>query len=111
MTDINDQKNLSNFRKNRLGGIDADWTMPCGGVVPYTLEEGELEQATDVAEFDADGFEQQASRATLLAELAAIDTATVRPLRAVMAGSGTDADKERLAELEAKAEEIRAKLA
>ena len=55
--------------------------------------------------------EQQAARAALLAELAAIDTATVRPLRAVLAGSGTDADKERLAELEAKAEEIRAKLA
>ena len=111
MTAVENQKNLSNFRKNRLGGIDADWTMPCGEVVPYTLEDAELEQAEDVADFDADGFEQQATRAALLAELAAIDTATVRPLRAVLAGSGTDADQERLAELEAKAAEIRAKLA
>ena len=60
---------------------------------------------------DKQAAEQQAARTALLAELAAIDTATVRPLRAVLAGTGTDADKERLAELEAKAEEIRAKLA
>jgi hypothetical protein len=42
--------------------------------------------------------------------LEAIDTATVRPLRAVLAGMGTDSDKAKLAELEIQAQDLRKEL-
>lgn len=34
--------NLSNYRYNRIGGIDADKTLESGEVVPYTLNEDEI---------------------------------------------------------------------
>lgn len=49
-------------------------------------------------------------RGQILAELDAIDRKTIRPLRAILAGIGTDDDRERMAELERQAEELRAEL-
>lgn len=44
------------------------------------------------------------------AELAEIDSQAVRPLRAIVAGTATDEDRARLAELEARADALRAEL-
>lgn len=43
-------------------------------------------------------------------ELEQIDTESLRPLRAILAGTGTDEDRTKLAELEEKANKIRAKI-
>lgn len=50
-------------------------------------------------------------RAEILAELAAIDAASVRPLRAVLAGQGAEGDQARLAALEERAAALREELA
>lgn len=49
--------------------------------------------------------------AELLAELARLDLQTVRPLRAIAAGTATDEDRHRLSELEKKAEGLRGEMA
>lgn len=49
-------------------------------------------------------------RAEIMAELAAIDAASARPLRAILVGSSTDDDRERLAELDQQAAVLRAEL-
>lgn len=48
--------------------------------------------------------------AAIKAELSAIDMQAVRPLRAIAAGTATDEDRVRLAELETQAAELREKL-
>jgi hypothetical protein len=53
-------KTLTNFRRNRLGGIDADRELGGGEVVPYTLEKSEYSQAVDVAEYDGVAIEKAA---------------------------------------------------
>lgn len=50
-------------------------------------------------------------RAEILAELAAIDAASARPLRAILVGSATDEDRARLTELDEQAAALRAELA
>jgi len=50
-------------------------------------------------------------RRRIISRLAEIDTLTIRPLRATMAGTQTKADTAKLAELEAEAEELRGQLA
>lgn len=50
-------------------------------------------------------------RAELLAELAAIDAASARPLRAILVGSATEEDRTRLTELDEQAAALRAELA
>ncbi len=52
-----------------------------------------------------------AMRAAILAELAKIDAASVRPLRAQTAGTASSEDVDRLAELEARASGLRGELA
>lgn len=82
------------------------------------------QSAGQVIDFDAAGrpflsdrpapsSEQLAAirRAEILAELAAIDTASARPLRAILVGSATDADRARLTELDDQAAALRAELA
>jgi hypothetical protein len=55
--------------------------------------------------------EKKAKRkAKLIAELDALDLKCIRALRAIQAGTGTDDDTARLAELEEQAEEIRKEL-
>lgn len=50
-------------------------------------------------------------RAGILAELAAIDAASARPLRAILVGSATEEDRARLTELDEQAAALRAELA
>lgn len=54
--------------------------------------------------------EKQAHKADLVAQLDALDLKTIRALRAIQAGTGTDADVQRLAELEEQVAEIRQQL-
>ena len=55
--------------------------------------------------------EKKAKRkAELIAELDALDLKTIRALRAIQAGQGTQADTDKLAELEAQAAQIREEL-
>ena len=54
--------------------------------------------------------EKQAHKADLVAQLDALDLKCIRALRAIQAGTGTDADVQRLAELEEQAAEIRQQL-
>ncbi len=49
-------------------------------------------------------------RAEIIAELASIDTASLRPLRAVAAGTATQFDTDKLVQLSARAEALRAEL-
>lgn len=57
-----------------------------------------------------DEDEKQAQKDNLLNELNRIDLKTVRPLRAIQAGDGTEEDEAKLAELEAQATLIRKKI-
>ena len=52
-----------------------------------------------------------AHRAELIAELSTLDTRAIRPLRAVAAGTATQADRDMIASLDARAAEIREALA
>ena len=54
--------------------------------------------------------EKQAQIADLVAQLDAIDLKTVRPLRAIQAGTGTEEDTAKLAVLEEQAESIRTQI-
>lgn len=75
----------------------------------YVLYEGEYITAAE-AERRAAEAEKEAQRKSLLDQLDALDLKCIRALRAIGAGEGTQADTEKLAELEAQAEEIRQKL-
>lgn len=55
------------------------------------------------------GFDPEA-RKRLREELAAVDAESARPLRAIVAGTATDEDRTRLADLEARAQALREQL-
>jgi len=65
------------------------------------------------AEVDAEVAKQarESERAATLAELDALDRRSVRALRAVVAGTATDEDKAKLAEIETEAVSKRSRLA
>ena len=52
-----------------------------------------------------------AERMAIISELGSIDANAIRPLRAIAAGTATQADRDTLATLEARAAEIREALA
>lgn len=54
--------------------------------------------------------EEVRRRSDIMAQLDAIDLKCIRALRAIQAGTGTEADQERLAELEEQADELRKQL-
>lgn len=54
--------------------------------------------------------EKQAHKADLVAQLDALDLKCIRALRAIQAGQGTQADTEKIADLEEQAAQIRAQL-
>lgn len=54
--------------------------------------------------------EKQAHKADLVAQLDALDLKCIRALRAIQTGQGTQADTEKLADLEEQAAQIRAQL-
>lgn len=73
----------------------------------------ETETALEAWGFTAEEIaeqEKQAHRADLIAQLDALDLKCIRALRAIQAGQGTQADTEKLADLEEKAAQIRAQL-
>lgn len=73
----------------------------------------ETETALEAWGYSAEERQEQAEqkrRADIMAQLDTIDLKCIRALRAIQAGTGTEADTERLAELEAQAEELREQL-
>ena len=67
----------------------------------------ETETALEAWGYSAAERQEQAEekrRAEIMAQLDALDLKCIRALRAISAGTGTEADQERLAELEAQAE-------
>ena len=54
--------------------------------------------------------EKEAHRKELMAQLDELDLKTIRSLRAIQAGTGTEQDEQKLAELEEQAAAIRAEL-
>lgn len=71
----------------------------------YTLYNGEYLNAEELEQ-----AKKQAHRAELVAQLDALDLKCIRALRAIQAGQGTQADTDKLAELEEQAAQIRAQL-
>ena len=55
-------------------------------------------------------YNYEIRKSEIYAELESIDTQTIRPLRAVLNGTGTDLDKTKLLELETKANTLRNEL-
>ena len=104
---------------NWLDGLECEqpeWVIPdnsplaskitsLGDIEPVTNEHGEL--------IDVKSPEPTTEQkiAELKQQLAELDLQAVRPLRAIAAGTATDEDKSRLAEIESKAEELRAEIA
>ena len=73
----------------------------------------ETETALEAWGFTAEEIaeqEKQAHKADLVAQLDALDLKAIRALRAIQAGQGTQADTDKLAELEAQAAQIREEL-
>ena len=94
-----------------------EWVVPDGSELagkiisapywePVTDSEGNL---IDVIPTDPPVTPEQ--RITeLKSQLAAIDLQAVRPMRAIVTGTATEEDREKLAQLEAQAEELRAEM-
>ena len=73
----------------------------------------ETETALEAWGYTAEEIAEQAEarrRADIMAQLDALDLKCIRALRAIQAGTDTEADTARLAELEAQAEELRKQL-
>lgn len=68
----------------------------------------DLEQAPTPADLEAQAKESE--RQSILMRLAEIDREAVRPMRAMIAGFGTDDDKYKLKELDSEAMALRARL-
>lgn len=75
----------------------------------YVLYNGEYITASEAEERQAEE-ERQRQRAELLAQLDTLDLKAIRSLRAIQAGTATSADREKLAQLEAQADELRKQL-
>ena len=104
---------------NWLDGLECEqpeWVIPdnsplaskitsLGDIEPVTNEYGEL--------IDVKSPEPTTEQkiAELIQQLAELDLQAVRPLRAIAAGTATDEDKSRLAEIEGQAEALRAEIA
>ena len=104
---------------NWLDGLECEqpkWVIPdnsplaskitsLGDIEPVTNEHGEL--------IDVKSPEPTTEQkiAELKQQLAELDLQAVRPLRAIAAGTATDEDKSRLAEIEGQAEALRAEIA
>lgn len=106
--------------------IDLTVTHAEYGEIPFTASPEDTEQHGrdlfaravagefgPVAEYDGPSAEEiakQKRKQEIIARLAAIDAASVRPLRAVADGTATDFDRQKLAALEAEAATLRAEL-
>lgn len=78
---------------------------------PWTPVEDENGELIDIVETPLPQEELNRQRADeLKRQLAELDERAIRPLRAIMAGTSTDEDKDKLREIEAQAEKLRAEL-
>lgn len=77
----------------------------------YEIKETETAlEAWSYTEEEKQAKDKEARKKELIAELDALDLKCIRALRAIQAGQGTQADTDKLAELEAKAAQIREEL-
>lgn len=75
----------------------------------YVLYNGEYITASEAKTRQAEDA-KQAQREELLAQLDILDLKAIRSLRAIQAGTATADDREKLAEIETQAEELRKQL-
>lgn len=67
--------NLSNYRYNQVGGVDADRTLDSGEVVPYTLSSEEVNKVSGtIGKFDKSAFDNKKAKSL---KMATLSTATV----------------------------------
>ncbi len=103
----------------------AAWLIPgdCIDTAPPTISNGQeawwVDGGWEMRDISAPAIEDAPPpsdpiaqrRAEILGELATLDAASARPLRALALGTATDADQARLAELDARAASLRQELA
>lgn len=94
-----------------MRAVAADHT-PEAGEVLFADEAGEAALAAAFPGYAAARAAQETAEtnAPLLAQLDALDAKSVRPLRAVLAGTATDEDRAKLAAIEAQAAALRGRL-
>lgn len=86
----------------------------CIETPPPTIENGQVARLVDghwsVERIPKPGAAAPDRRAEIEAELTAIDAASARPMRAIVGGTATQDDRDRLADLETQASTLRAEL-
>lgn len=119
--DMSYQKSSASPDTNYLEGLDCPqpcWVVPDSTELankiistpywkPVTDEDGNL---IDITPTDPPVTPEE-QIAELKSQLTAIDMQTVRPMRAITAGTATEEDRDKLEELETQAEALRAELA
>jgi hypothetical protein len=95
------------------GDVPGSWIYPHNitSVAPPTDELGKWKWGGDVWRAVTPEELAEQRKAEIQARLAEIDTASIRPLRAVADNTATDFDRQKLADLEAEAAALRAELA
>lgn len=81
----------------------------CSDPRKYAYSDGQIIPNPDY-EAEKEAERKAARRAELLEQLDALDLKAIRALRAIQSGTGTEADKDRLAGLEEQAAAVRAEL-
>ena len=118
------QINPINPDTNYLADFDCEqpkWVVPDGSELaekimstahwdPVTDEDGNLIDITPVEPPEPEPTAED-QIFSLKNQLATIDMQTVRPMRAIIAGTATEEDRAKLAELETQAEELRKQIA
>lgn len=94
-TDV--QKNDFIVEQNHKNGYEIRYTEQDLEAWGYTEEEQQAKA-------------KESRKKEIIAELAELDLKCIRPLRAIQAGTGTQDDEEKLAEIEDQAEQIRQQL-
>ncbi len=74
------------------------------------MTRAEMVAAGTLTQAEADALDKQDRITAIKSRLSAIDAESARPLRAVIAGTATDADRQKLTNLETEAQTLRAEL-
>ena len=74
------------------------------------MTRAEMVAAGTLTQAEADALDKQDRIAEIKSRLGVIDTLSARPLRAVIAGTATDMDRQKLSDLETEAQTLRAEL-
>lgn len=75
------------------------------------MTRAEMVAAGTLTQAEADALDKQDRIAEIKSRLGVIDALSARPLRAIIAGTATDVDKQKLTDLETEAQTLRAELA